>query len=109
MTFPFGEPISIVTRVVSGVDSYGNDETTETTETVNGAYAPAIGYESTNGRDLVVNQPHAYLPAGSPVSATSVLVIREQRFEVDGTPAEWRSPFTGWAPGIDVPLRRVTG
>lgn len=109
MTFPYGEPISIVTRAVTGVDSYGNDITAEATVTVVGAFAPSIGYESTNSRDTVITQPHAYLPAGTAVPTTSVLVIRGLRYEVDGTANEWRSPFTGWEPGIDVPLRKVTG
>jgi hypothetical protein len=109
MTFPYGEPVTVVTRAVTGVDSYGNDEVSESSVTVWGAFAPAIGYESTGSRDTVITQPHVYLPAGTAVTSASVLVIRGSRFEVDGTPADWRSPFSGWQPGIDVPLRKVTG
>jgi hypothetical protein len=109
MTFPYGEPVTVVTRAVTGVDSYGNDVVSESSVTVSGAFAPQIGYEVTGSRDTVITQPHVYLPAGTAVTPTSVLVVRGARFEVDGTPNEWRSPFSGWEPGIDVPLRKVTG
>jgi hypothetical protein len=109
VTFPAGEDIAVVTRTKAGRNAYGDDVFTETTVTVTGAFAPAIGYELTGAGDTVVAQPQAYLPAGTAVTAASVLVIRGDRYEVDGEPADWRDPFDGWTPGIAVPLRRVTG
>lgn len=107
--FPFGEPITVITRTKNGVDGYGDDTSTETSTTVTGAFAPTSTAELTDGGDTVISQPQAYLPPGTVVTPTSVLVIRGNRYEVDGDPADWRQPFTGWNPGIAVPLRRVTG
>lgn len=109
MTFPFGEPITIVTRVKSGTDDYGDDTFTESTVTVSGAFDPTIGIEYTGSGDTVVTNPQALLPYDAPVTSTSVLVIRGDRYEVDGEPNQWRSPFTGWEAGLAVPLKRVTG
>jgi len=109
VTFPAGEPITVITRTKSGKNDYGDDVYTETATTVTGGFAPAIGFESTAAGDTVVTQPQAYLPTGTLVTPTSVLVIRGDRYEVDGTPEDWRDPFDGWTPGIAVPLRRVTG
>jgi hypothetical protein len=30
-------------------------------------------------------------------------------YEIDGEPGEWRSPFSGWHPGIEVAVTRVEG
>jgi hypothetical protein len=105
VTFPFGDPITIITRAKSGVDSYGDDVFTESSVTVSGAFDPAIGIESLGAGDTVVTQPQALLPYGTVVSSNSVLLIRGLRYEVDGTPNDWSSPFTGWAAGVAVPLR----
>lgn len=112
----FGEPITVTTRAKQ-VDADGNPVLDEfnnpvyltTSVTVSGAFAPAIGYETTNSQDQVVTQPTAYLPAGMVVTSLSKLTIRGQDYEVDGDPQDWRSPFTGWAPGIVVPLKRTSG
>lgn len=109
MDFPYGDPITVITRTKSGVDEFGNDVFTEAAAVVTGAFAPAVSGESTDGRDTVVSQPQALLPYGTAVSPNSVLVIGGLRYEVDGTPNDWRNPFTGWQAGLAVPLRRVTG
>lgn len=109
MTFPFGDPITVITRTKSGVDGYGNDTFTETSAVVTGAFDPGGSVESTDGRDTVVTQPQALMPYGTTVTPTSVLVIAGLRYEVDGTANPWKSPFTGWRAGLAVPLRRVTG
>lgn len=109
MSFPFGDSITVITRTKSGTDAYGNDTFTETSVAVVGAFDPTIGLEQTNGRDTVVTQPQALLPYGTVLTSTSVLVIRGDKYEVDGSPDYWRSPFTGWQAGLAVPLKRVTG
>lgn len=107
--FPYGEPIVVTTRTQNGWDADGNPAYDETTVTVAGAFDPAIGFEQTNGQDRVQVQPTAYLPYGTVVDARSKLTIRGADYEVDGDPNQWRSPFTGWSPGVQVPLKKVTG
>lgn len=109
MNLPAGEPITVTSRTQTGSDEYGDPIYMVTTVTVTGVLAPAIGAETTSGQDQVITQPTAFLPAGTVVDSLSKLTIRGVDYEVDGTPEDWRSPFTGWQPGIVVPLKRVTG
>lgn len=62
-----------------------------------------------DARNSVVTQPEVYAPAGTDVLAGDRLVVRGVTYDVDGTPADWRSPFTGWAPGLVVALKGVEG
>ena len=112
MTVPFTSPVVIVTRTVTGEDSDGNDVYGTSDVTVQGVIAPGQSLERTNGQDLVVTQPTAYLPAGVEVTAIDALELAGVRYEVDGDPQVWPAhPFTGWRPPLPVvvPLRRVTG
>lgn len=109
MTFPYGKAITLVTRAVTGRDVYGNDVYGETTTTVVGAFAPGGSSEQVQGQDTVTTQPTAYLPSGTDPTAIDALEVDGQRYEVDGDPQSWQSPYTGWAPGVAVRLQRVTG
>jgi hypothetical protein len=109
VTFPFGRDVSLVRRTKSGTDAYGNDAFTTTTTVVKGAFAPGGSTEQVQGQDVLITQPTVYLPAGTDVSAVDAIDIDGDRFEVDGTPNHWMNPFTGWQPGVEVRLRRVTG
>lgn len=61
------------------------------------------------GRDAVLTQPTVYAPAGSDVLAGDRLVVRGRTWEVDGDPGDFRSPFTGWHPGVAIALKAVSG
>lgn len=108
--FPHGEPVTVINRVAAGEDSEGNETWSETTTTYpRCAFDPAIGFESTSNQDQVSTQPQVYLPYTAVVDSYSVLLVRGDRYEVDGVPAKWANPFTGTAFGIQVPLKRVSG
>ena len=109
MTFPFGQSVSLVKRTKSGVDAFGNDVFTTTSTVVSGVFAPGGSSEQIQGQDVIVSQPTVYLPAGTDVAAVDAIDINGDRFEVDGSPNDWRNPFTGWRPAVEVRLRRVTG
>jgi hypothetical protein len=36
------------------------------------------------------------------------LVIDGDVYVVEGRPGDWRSPFTGWHPGIEVAVKRAS-
>lgn len=109
MTFPFGRSVSLVRRSKSGTDAYGNDAFTTTSTVVRGAFAPGGSTEQVQGQNVLITQPTLYLPAGTDVSSVDAVDIDGDRFEVDGSPNDWTSPFTGWSPGVEVRLKRVTG
>jgi hypothetical protein len=109
VNFPFGQTVSLVKRVKSGTDAYGNDVYTETATSVAGAYAPAGSTEQLQGQDVVTTQPTVFLPPGTSVAAVDAIDVAGQRFEVDGVPNVWGNALTGWQPGVEVRLKRVTG
>ncbi|MAE64152.1 MAG: hypothetical protein CMJ18_07735 [Phycisphaeraceae bacterium] len=61
------------------------------------------------GRTPVVTTPEVYAPTGSDVLSGDRLVVRGLTFDVVGRPQDWRSPFTGWAPGLVIPLKLWEG
>lgn len=117
--------VAIVTRTADGRDSDGNTATTITFRVVDALYAPAGATESTgNGRDQVISQPTVYLETGEQVGVNDAVVLLPgpvvdvgadgwpvgDRYEVDGVPVDWQSPWDdGWQPGVEVKLRKVAG
>lgn len=110
MTYPFGQLITVITRTQTGSrDGDGNFIYTETPTVVRGAFAPGGSHESIQGRDTLIDQDTVYLPEGTPVKATDVILVGGRRWQVDGSPNDWVSPFTGWPAGVEVKLQQVSG
>jgi hypothetical protein len=108
--FQFGESITINRRVLSATpDAYGNDVYVDSPSTVVGAFAPGTTFERLGTGDTITTQPSLYLPSGTAVEGIDWVSVRGKKYEVDGDPGDWRSPFTGWHAGIVVPLKAVTG
>jgi hypothetical protein len=110
VTYPFAKAVTYVDRSVTGQDSDGNDTYTETQTATTAVFAPGGSAELTSGGDTVTTQPTLYgVDTALPVKATDRFIIDGLSFEVDGDPQKYDDPFTGWQPGLVVPLRRVTG
>lgn len=110
MRYAAGEPVTVRRRIPAGLDEYGNAAFTDLSAVVPGcAFSPGLSAETVQGRDLTISQPIAYLPAGTAVAGIDGLTVRGVRYEVDGVPNVWRSPFTGVTRGIEVRLKGVTG
>jgi hypothetical protein len=113
--FAHGETVTrqrakAVTDPYSG-ESVALDWSTPLTATISGCgFNPGGTSEQVQtGRIPVVTRPEVYAPAGSDIRAQDRLVVRGKTYEVDGEPAAWRSPFTGWEPGLVVSLKIVEG
>lgn len=102
---------SLVTRAKTGEDSDGNDILGETTVSVPAVFAPAGSVESVAGRDLVIDSDTFYLAAAAGLSpdAFGAIDYQGQRFEINGSPQLWVSPFSGQTAGWAVPVKRVSG
>lgn len=116
--FAFGEPIGVIDRVDTGTkDEFGNTiwDDVPLKPTPRGAFAPAIGFESTGDKDQVTSQPQVLFQGADAkrvaavIKSTSKLVARGKAYEVDGEPEDWLNIYTGWDAGLVVPLKRVTG
>ena len=109
--FVFGETVTIVPGS-PGTDSYGDPlPITRTGGDITGCgVAPRYSTEPTErGRQGVIVGLTVYAPTGSDILSTDSLIVRGAEYVVDGEPAAWRSPFSGWAPGIEVAIRRAVG
>lgn len=107
MNFPHGETVTLVSTTTT-TDPLGDSTTTTvTSEWGPCAVAPRYANESTDPRvaPLVVGLT-VYGPVVD-IDADDTVVVRGETWQVDGLPAEWRNPFTGWAPGIEVQLKRA--
>lgn len=116
MTFPNGETVTRV-RAPAVADPYSGeassfdwDEATETDITDCAVWAGSTGDPTQDTRpDMTVSDYTIAAPATADVLATDRVRIRGLLCEVVGHPFLWRSPFTGWEPGLIVQANVVTG
>lgn len=65
---------------------------------------------STYLEDTVRADLTLFAPSGSNISSTDRVTLPDETvWDVWGYGADYASPFTGWAPGMQVPLRRYQG
>lgn len=110
MIFPYGETAVRIRTTPGGRDPYGDPiGDVETRTDITGcAVAPRqAGEQIGQGRIAVTSGVTLYLPPGADVLPSDRFEVRGAEWEVEGEPAVWRSPFTGWEPGREVQLTRV--
>jgi head-tail adaptor len=98
-------------RAVMVPDAYNNTvpnwtSPAEITLTVRGV-EPVSSIEESGGRQAVITGYRVYLDPGSDINAGDRAVMRGATYEVDGTPADWRSPFGSEIGGIVVTLKHI--
>lgn len=104
--------MSVVTLGDStGQDQYGNDVRTQVVTVSPGwvIWPATVGAESVQGQDVITDTLVAFAPVGTDVTAIDHIVWNGGTYDVQGSPWQWQSPFTGDAVGVQVDLKRVTG
>lgn len=128
MRFPNGQIITVLRDVPGGVDVWGDPTTASTSRTDIAGCAIAPRYSSepaTVGRNGVIIGLSLYAPAGSDILFTDRIEIggggtvvatglpvtptTAKIYVVEGDAADWVSPFTGWAPGMEIALKLGLG
>lgn len=112
--FAYGEEVAILEAVESS-DEYGNTvESWDEPATV--AIVQGVGVEPrpsgesfTDSRNAVTSGFTLYMPAGTPVQPQHRIAVRGEVWSVQGDPAVWRNPYTGWTPGVVVQVGRTDG
>lgn len=108
-----GETVTRVRREAAGTDRGGNPTFTETLTDIPGAFfAPeqASSETLTVNRESVRTSPSLYFPGSWPdITERDAVIVRGERYMVDGEPADWRSPWGGQLGGLVVTLKRVEG
>lgn len=107
MDFAHGVTIT-VRSVTTTTDPLGNTSEVVVEESWGPcAVAPRYATESTDPRvPPVIVGKTIYGPTRD-LDSDDRLVIDGTEWQVDGLPGEWTSPFTGWAPGMEVPVKRA--
>lgn len=115
MLFPHGETVTILTGTAAA-DPYSGeagdlnwDDPAE--QDVEGCgVQPRTSVEpSQDARTAVIVGLTVFMPAGTVIGPHNRLRVRGDDYEVEGEPGEWISPFTGWAAGVEVAVKRVSG
>jgi hypothetical protein len=103
-------------RGTEGTDAYGTPSISWASpaelDIPNTIVAPrmAAGDElARHGRQGVIVGLTIYPPSGSDIGYRDRVRVRGAVYEVEGEPGDWRNPFTGDRPGMEVALRRVEG
>lgn len=113
-TFAHGETVTVVTAGTKA-DPYSGETAPDwdvaTFADVAGvAVEPRPSQEPVqDARNAVVSGFTLYFPAGAAIAADNRVIVRGGTYEVLGEPAVWKSPFTGWEPGIVVQVERTEG
>lgn len=106
----FAHSITVTVRRPSK-DRYG-DETMSDPWTIEGcAVAPASSASVVDdpGRLGDTTTWTLFAPAGSDLQANDVVTISGEDWKVQGNPGDWRSPFSGWEPGMVAEIARGQG
>lgn len=117
--FPHGETVVRLRRLMA-TDPYSDESAPrawgdeghepDALEIEDCAFNPGGSAEvSADGRSIVTTNPTVYAPIDADVKAGDRLVVHGVAYDVDGNPAAWRNPFTGWAAGMAVSLELVEG
>lgn len=99
----------------AGTDRYGDPLPEERTEIHGCGVAPTTTDSVEDFRQSVTTGYQVMLPPGYTVDATDLFELPapfgtpNDKWKVVGEVQPWVSPFSGWAPGTIVHLRRRTG
>jgi hypothetical protein len=112
--FAYGETVQVLTAGTT-TDPYSNESAADWS-TPTSLDVPGVGVEPRpsgeplqDARNQVTSGFTLYMPPGSAITAQNRVVVRGVTYDVLGEPAVWRSPFTGWEPGIVVQVERSEG
>jgi hypothetical protein len=108
--FPYAQTITLSRRTLAEPDEFGNDTYIDVPVPVPGCVVqPAGSSEDTQFTDQVSTSITVFMPYGTEVSVLDALVINGVRYEIEGIPQQWRSPFSGHTSPIQVRASLITG
>lgn len=112
--FAHGETVTIltagtVTDPYSGDESESWDNPTELNVSGVGVEPRPSNEPVQDARNAVISGFTLYLPTGTVIGPQNRVVVRGGTYDVLGEAADWRNPFTGWAPGVVVQVERTAG
>lgn len=108
--FTYGQTVTIVRRIPAGRDEYGNDKFTDQTEDIPlVVVAPANSSEIISFTEQTDDTVMLYFPTGTDISYLDAVLIDGDKYEVQGNPQGFLSPFSGHSSPVQVRVHRVSG
>lgn len=113
--FPHGETVTRL-RAQTTTDPYSGEATGLDWSSAASLEIPGCGVGSAGSvesleadRNAISTDFDVVTPLDADIESGDRLIVRGLTCEVQGRPFQWRSPFTGWAPGMVVRARIVEG
>jgi hypothetical protein len=107
---PYSQTIILVRRELSGQDEYSNDVYTDTEHSLDYCVVqPSSSSEVTQWTEQVSTDITVFVPYGTVVTALDALLIDGIKYEIQGDPQSWRSPFSGNTSPMQIRAAVVTG
>jgi hypothetical protein len=111
MDFAYGETVTVVPGSI-GSDNNGDPIPDTRVEHDLERCGVAFRYSTEpteRGRQGVIVGVTVLAPPRSDVLSTDELRVRGGLYKVEGEPADWRSPYTGWEPGMEISAKKAVG
>lgn len=113
MNLPYAEEVGVLSpsSIEDPYSELPTDDWSTTTEvTEYAAVEPRPSQEPVqDARNAVTSGFTLYLSPDSTITARKKVGVRGKVYDVLGEPALWRSPFTGWEPGLVVQCEQTEG
>lgn len=108
--FPYAQTVTLLRRVLTGTDELGNDTYSDVPYQVAGCVVqPAGSNEQTQFTEQVSTDVTVFMPYGTDVRVLDALLINGTKYEIQGIPQQWRSPFSGHTSPLQLRASLVTG
>jgi hypothetical protein len=110
-TFPYGQTITLLHRVLAVEhDEFGNDTYDDVPVQVSGCVVqPSGSAEQVQFTEQISTSITVFMPYGTDVQPLDALIINGTKYEIQGIPQQWRSPFSGNTSPLQVTASAVTG
>lgn len=112
MRHPHGETIIVHPYVEGAEDANGNAVVSwgEPIARAHVAVAPHMVEKTDNGvRSMVVSGYDLYDTTDTPIGPRDQIMVRGDRYVIDGEIERWHNPFTGRDHGSKITVKRVSG
>jgi len=108
--FPYSQTITLIQRVRTGHDEYGNDVYTDNQIPLPYCVVqPSSSSEVVQWTEQVSTDITVFVPYGTVITPLDALLINGVTYEVQGEPQDWRSPFSGNTSPTQVRAAVVSG
>jgi hypothetical protein len=110
---PFGQTVTVYRP--GGADAFGDPQPGATHDVGPCAVWQNTSAEDMQGRDTIVTTRTVIAPPGADIGVADLVYLpgddqaKPARWQVDGDPARWHDPMSGWEPGVEAQLKRVNG